>query len=290
MLSGEGQPSESAPDVITPGVTVPPGVIVAGMHRSGTSMVTSVLVACGWQTHGSLLPADPGNRRGYFEDGRIHNLHKNLLESYQTTWDDGPRLRELRTSSLSLAPYEQTVNNVVAAFRANGPWIWNNPRATLFLEAWSERFPEAQFVICVRSPGAVVDSVWRRGSRLGIKAAMPFYRSRRTARGLSLWHSYNLMAYRFARSHPDRVAIVRIPRDLDRLVAATPTPFVDPSLMEHKARLRLRLFSVLAVRSHLLYWRLCRLHDARRLDEVLSGPGTPATPSHRDAAVLDPAT
>ena len=189
----------------------PPGVIVAGMHRSGTSLVASILVAAGWRAPGAMLSADRGNARGYFEDRRVHDLHRRLLESYDTAWDLGPRLRELRTQPFSLAPREQAVADIVDAFRAGGPWVWKNPRATLFLDAWAERFPEAQVVICVRAPSAVVDSMWRRGSRLRITSKFRFYRIRRAARALSVWHSYNLIAYRFARSHPERVAVVRIP-------------------------------------------------------------------------------
>lgn len=250
----------------------PPGLIVTGMHRSATSLVASTLVACGWGTPGELLAADRGNTRGYFEDRRMHALHRRLLESYQTAWDLGPRLRQLRRSPLSIAVREDEVAELVTEFRADGPWVWKNPRATLFLESWAERVPEAQFVICVRAPAIVIDSMWRRGDRLRIGRTNRFFRVRRTARMLSVWHSYNLTAYRFARKHPERAIVVRIPEDLDQVAAAVQPPVFEPDLLSGTPRASLRVAAALAVTSQLLYRRLRSLHDPARLAAILAGP------------------
>jgi hypothetical protein len=265
--------SGDASDAVNPQRAYPPGVIVAGMHRSATSLVASTLVACGWRAPGELLKADHGNTRGYFEDRRMHDLHRRLLESYETAWDLGPRLRKLRKRTLSLSPREATVEEVVGEFRSDGPWVWKNPRATLFLDGWAERFPEAQFVICVRSPSSVIDSMWRRGDRLRITNKVRLYKLKRTARMISVWHRYNAMAYRFARRHPDRAIVVRIPDDLDVLAASTQPRLFDPAMLQNRAPLQLRAIAGLAVSSQLLYWRLRRLHDATRLAVVLAGPG-----------------
>jgi Sulfotransferase family len=280
-VSADAVPSDAAPGLQPqPGAVPadggrsqpPPGVIVAGMHRSGTSLVASTLVARGWHAPGPMLEAGRGNRRGHFEDRRMHDLHRRLLEAHHTAWDLGPQLRRLRRQPLSVAKRDDLVAPLVAAFRQSGPWMWKNPRATLFLESWAQRFPEAFFVICVRSPGSVVDSMWRRGDRLRIGNRGRFHRVRRTARMLSVWHSYNLIAYRFARAHRDRVAIVRIPEDLPTVAAAVDPPLFDPTLMRERARPAVRLAAASAVSSQLLYYRLRRLHDPARLSAVLAGP------------------
>ena len=42
-------------------------VLVLGMHRSGTSAAAGFLVKLGGAQPKTLLPADDGNERGYFE-------------------------------------------------------------------------------------------------------------------------------------------------------------------------------------------------------------------------------
>ena len=41
------------------------GVLVAGMHRSGTSAVTRVLASLGCDLPNTLMEADPNNAMGY---------------------------------------------------------------------------------------------------------------------------------------------------------------------------------------------------------------------------------
>src|SRR4051812_39135274 len=99
---------------------LPPGLIVAGMHRSATSLVSSAFVLRGWHAPGALLAADSGNARGYFEDRAMHELHRRLLEGYDTAWDLGPRLRRLRRKApLSLDPRADRVAELVADFRSD---------------------------------------------------------------------------------------------------------------------------------------------------------------------------
>ena len=54
-------------------------IIVAGMHRSGTSIVASLLSALGVDIGQRLLPPDKGNPRGYFEDIDFLEFQRRVL-------------------------------------------------------------------------------------------------------------------------------------------------------------------------------------------------------------------
>jgi len=250
-----------------------PGVIVAGMHRSSTSLVTSALVECGYHIAPDLLTPMPDNPKGYFEDKRMHTLHRRMLEAYDTAWDLSPRLRELRRKQLRIPEHlDESTDELVAYYRDNGPWVWKNPRATLFLEEWSRRFPEATIVVCVRSPAAVVDSMLRRNDRMRISTRRSFYRLRRIFRGLSIWRSYNLMAYRFVRANPDRALVVRLPGDLD--VISEACGVVEPGLLRPPGW-TVRLTAALALRCHWLHWRLRRRADPPSMRQLLAAARAP---------------
>ena len=245
-----------------------PGVIVVGMHRSSTSLVASAFASCGYRVADEMLKARPDNPKGYFEDAEVHFLHRRMLEAYDTAWDLSPRLRRLRARPDLPMPTHlaERADAAVDYYRSDGPWVWKNPRTTLFMQEWGRRFPEARFVLCVRAPGEVVDSMMRRGDRMRISARRPLYRTRRLFRGLSVWYSYNLIAWRYAKQFPDRVVVVRIPEDIP--VLARSADVYEPSLLR-KGRAQVRLPALLALRTRWLYVRLCRLADPVRLEDLL---------------------
>ncbi|MEO8071537.1 MAG: hypothetical protein ABI652_09045, partial [Acidobacteriota bacterium] len=59
--------------------TQPPVLVVAGMHRSGTSLLASLLHGSGCRMGEACLPADTHNRRGYFEDLEFLDLNRRML-------------------------------------------------------------------------------------------------------------------------------------------------------------------------------------------------------------------
>jgi len=251
---------------------VPRGVVVAGMHRSGTSLVTGALHAAGWATAGELLPPGPANPRGYFEDLEILRIHERLLAAHGLlAWDEPGRVRGLRGQRLGIPrPIAADVDLIVARYRQGSPWVWKNPRATLFLHAWARLLPEATFVLPVRRPEEVVASLLRRGDPLGLRRRDTV---RLAMRALSLWHSYNLAILDFLSTHEQRAVVTRTPQDLAAVAAAAPDA-VDCSLL-HRAPARLRVAVPRASQS--LYRTLDQHAQPARLAHLLAGP------RHRDA-------
>ena len=62
-------------------------VIVCGLHHSGTSAVTRVINLLGADLAHDLLPADPGNSRGYWESYAVLAIHNRLLQTVTASPD-----------------------------------------------------------------------------------------------------------------------------------------------------------------------------------------------------------
>ena len=60
-------------------------LIITGMHRSGTSLITSILQQSGLPIGEQLLPAAEGNPRGFFEDQAFMLLHQAMLHARGVT-------------------------------------------------------------------------------------------------------------------------------------------------------------------------------------------------------------
>ena len=55
-------------------------VVVLGMHRSGTSMIASILNKLGVSMGKVMLGKTPSNPLGHFEDKDFYNLNRKILK------------------------------------------------------------------------------------------------------------------------------------------------------------------------------------------------------------------
>lgn len=195
------------------------GLLVVGMHRSGTSAITRILSLCGAQLPDHLMPSSKHNPRGYYESQRIYDLHEELLAELGSAWDDvGP----LPTGWLSGPTGGRWVERFVAAVREEfgaAPFLTlKDPRVCRLVPLWLRILAtlgyQPNFVIPVRNP-------------LDVAASLQVAEGTAEAKGLLLWLQYFLAAERETRGHPRsfvgydallrdwRVVVERISRDLD---------------------------------------------------------------------------
>ena len=193
---------------------VPPPVVVTGMHRSGTSLVASVLAAIGVAMGDRLLPEDRSNPRGYFEDLGFLALDRQLLATStrpddgghrdwgwtESEWLDRGRFQDLAAQARAL----------VAERSAGGRrWGWKDPRTTLLLDFWHPLLGDPIYILLYRFPWEVADSMQRLGAEIFLRHPDYAYR---------IWAFYNRHLLDFCRSHRERCllastdALLRRPR------------------------------------------------------------------------------
>jgi hypothetical protein len=199
-----------------------PALVVAGMHRSGTSFVASILHAAGYAMGEGLLAADRANVRGYFEDVAFLDLNRRMLQAAVPADDPGHAdwgWTERETFDASaLDAFDGEAAALIAARRAQGqPWGWKDPRTSLLLDFWDAHLPEARYVIVYRFPWDVADSMQRLGAEVFLRH--PHY-------AYAIWRVYNRALLQFSQRHRDRVilvnahALMRQPAQLPRLLAS----------------------------------------------------------------------
>ena len=179
-------------------------LIVSGMHRSGTSLLASILDGAGVHLGPELISPSPHNPHGHFEDTEMVEFHRRVLtangivsEGY-TTAVDIPVPDELAARADSL---------VQARERTRRTWGWKDPRTTLFLDFWRQRIPHAKFLLVFRRPWEVADSLLGRGDlafRLNPNLAT------------DVWLRYNRAILQFARMNPERCVVCEATQVRDR--------------------------------------------------------------------------
>lgn len=195
---------------------VQPPVIVAGMHRSGTSLVVKLLEGLGvFMGHSR----DPNEEAVLF----LH-LNEWLLRQSGSRWDRpggirdlvaDPKLRDaageyLRDAlrGLRLRSFTGWIPALRDGLRdVKGPWGWKDPRNTFTLPIWLDLFPDAR-VIHVRRHGVDVAASLRRRTDRAVAERLEAYRrhgistlhrrggfadsprTRTLEGGFSLWEEY----------------------------------------------------------------------------------------------------
>ena len=164
----------------------PACVVVLGMHRSGTSLLTGSLEAAGLNL-GEVNNAAPHNRKGNKENEAIRDLNDALLTKAGAAWNAPPdgqvpwaRADEERARSL-VEPY----------IRAGRPWGFKDPRTVWTIEGWLRLLPGARLVGVFRHPSLVVRSLMVRPGALAIESD----------RASSLWCAYNSELIRLQRTY-----------------------------------------------------------------------------------------
>lgn len=184
-------------------------LVIGGMHRSGTSLVASVLQAAGLAIGCEVAAPGLGNPRGHFEDPDFLALHEDMLaaagESCFSIGEDFAPPAD--------AGFVRRAQELIAARRELLLWGWKDPRTCLFLDFWEKLLPEARYLFLYRHPVDVALSLWRRNGDLELREN-PW----RTIRS---WEVYNRRLLEFRDRHPERCFLAQVPAlsvDLGALV------------------------------------------------------------------------
>jgi len=143
-------------------------IVVAGMHRSGTSAMTRGLQALGVNLGEQLLPAALNdNEKGFFEDIEVNQLNIDLLHALDSNWDAFPAIPAHVFCQERLEPYRVRAAHIIAdKMVGDRPLGLKDPRMARLLPFWQSAFAhnkaEVSYVIAVRNPMSVAQSLMRR--------------------------------------------------------------------------------------------------------------------------------
>jgi hypothetical protein len=155
-------------------------VCIAGMHRSGTSMVASLLHQCGLflGPEDELMQATVDNQNGYWENLRFKALNDEILREFGGSWDTPPTFPSGLSGDERFERLKVKAEHLLRAFTGHEPCGWKDPRNSLTLPFWTTLLPRLKVIVCLRNPYEVYLSLRQR-------------RYSAHARGLRLWLIFN---------------------------------------------------------------------------------------------------
>jgi len=170
-------------------------LLVAGMHRSGTSALCGALHKLGVRFGCKLMPGVEGdNPKGFFEHLDIYSAHEKLLDGLGRTWDDiRPLPRNWLRSKVARRCREELLDVIHRGFSEAGLWAIKDPRICRLIPLWLEVLAELSvspyFLLAYRNPLEVAASLYRRDGFSAEKSGI-------------LWAAHCLEAEKHTRAYP----------------------------------------------------------------------------------------
>ena len=157
------------------------GVLVLGMHRSGTSALAGALGAMGLEVgpHDDVMPADVANPEGYFELRSIVRANDDLLAHFGGRWDSPPDFAPDWVEDVVAIEFVDAARAVLGELFGSERYLLKDPRISILLPLW-RRITNDQgcAIVIVRDPLEVAASLTKRD---GLS----------TLTGLALWAAYH---------------------------------------------------------------------------------------------------
>lgn len=161
-------------------------IAIAGMHRSGTSMVTRLLNLCGLYLgdEKDLIPTKDDNPEGFWEHIKFQTINEEILALFDGAWDSPPAFEKNWEVSPYLTDINRRTQRLLEEISIQSPWGWKDPRTSLTLPFWQRHVPDLKIVLCLRNPFDVYRSLARRGYASSLFS-------------YNLWLQYNLQLLAF---------------------------------------------------------------------------------------------
>ena len=139
-------------------------ILVAGMHRSGTSALAGALNLLGVPLGQHLLEPGPDNPKGYWEHRDIVVVHERLLAALGSRWDDVRALPADWMESEAADRAAAAIGELVTRdFSGKSLWAIKDPRLCRFLPLWFKVLRQQGIcpvvLFMVRDPNEVAASI-----------------------------------------------------------------------------------------------------------------------------------
>ncbi|MFH0907216.1 MAG: sulfotransferase [bacterium] len=154
-------------------------LLVLGMHRSGTSMVTRLLnlmgASLGPQEY--IIAPDTRNPAGYWERADVFGVNEELLRAAGTSWDRPEGFDPAAVPGEALRMFRERARAIIANLEPFRTWVMKDPRLSILFPLWRPMLESPLCVVTFRNPLDVARSLEHRDGFL-------------LERGLALWERY----------------------------------------------------------------------------------------------------
>ena len=141
-------------------------LFITGMHRSGTSLLTRLLLGYGFYSGNANDFHDPDklDPNGYWEHKDFLQINELLLKESGASWNQPDKFSIDKLSNVRLNEIKVLANKAIEKMDHHANWAVKDPRMCLTLGFWKEIIPDLCVVAMHRDPLQVAQSLQNRDS------------------------------------------------------------------------------------------------------------------------------
>lgn len=141
-------------------------LFITGMHRSGTSLLTRLLLDYGFYSGNANDFHDPDklDPNGYWEHKDFLLVNELLLKESGASWNQPDKFSIGKLSKVRLNEIKVLANKAIEKMDHHANWVVKDPRMCLTLGFWKEIIPDLCVVAMHRDPLQVAQSLQNRDS------------------------------------------------------------------------------------------------------------------------------
>jgi len=168
----------------------PKEIIIIGMHRSGTSMLSGMLDRLGIDMGDDQVGRQQSNPLGHFEDGDFLGLNELILSQAGGSWNNPPPAAQIQNQAAKLDDRIQKIILDKRLANQDQPWGWKDPRTSLTINLYLPYLRNPFIIWSQRDPVSISNSLW-------IRNKMPDHEANK------LTEYYQQQIIDFLRDHPE---------------------------------------------------------------------------------------
>lgn len=146
-------------------------IVVLGMHRSGTSLLSKILHELGIDMGVERIVKSKSNVFGYYEDMDFLILNQKILESANGSWNTIFKPGQLELISEN---YKEDIKTLIDQKNEKGIWGFKEPRTSLLINTYHKFFDNPKYIYIMRDKKEVCLSLNKR-DQLSIDEAEKLY-------------------------------------------------------------------------------------------------------------------
>ena len=228
-------------------------IVVLGMHRSGTSVLTGLTSFFGLNLGSDLMEPTEDNPKGYFENNKVVQLNDKILNENNSLWCDTIFTTD-ELCSKRWQEYVTLAKRIILEDENKHLTLIKDPRMCVLFPIWEQGFKELEIplkvIIIYRNPVEVAHSLHKRKLD-GIEHD----------HGFMLWGHYLFQLERHSREYPR--LLIRYSsdfKDLDNLLDKLATFIGKP------------VTKAVIKKAHAFYTPALTHHHAEKIEKALKPP------------------
>ena len=183
-------------------------IVILGMHRSGTSVLSRSMKTLGFDYGDNLHPAGFDNPKGFFEDTDLIAFNETILHELDQSWDSPLFIKKDQLKKINKIFFKKAKKLINLKIN-NGVSCFKDPRVTKLIQFWQPVFSsintKTYYLLSIRHPLSVAESLLKRNNTSFVHSSLMWADYYISTLEIIDWRKLSIIDYDLFIKNPSKV-------------------------------------------------------------------------------------